>query len=418
MSLLSSGLSLVRRNPYPIFSAMRRFQPVAHIKSYGLWIVFKYEDTKRVLTDHASFSSDFSNLPGEMARDHDLTTNLITSDPPMHTKLRGLVTRAFTARTVSNLEPRIEALTHQMLDEVIESGRMDVVDDLAYPLPVVVISEMLGIPAEDRARFRKWSDELVRSADDLFGDRKEMGANAQTGTPLVMEGMGPYLHDIIEDRRRHPREDLISGLIAAEVDGDQLTEEEVMSFCSLLLVAGNVTTTNLISNTVLTLVKHPHDLARLQAQPALLPAAIEEVLRYRSPVQFMFRIAKKPVELSGRTIEPGNVVLAIIGSANRDEAKFPHANRFDMDRPANQHIAFGQGIHYCLGAPLARLEARVALSIMLQRLQDVRLATAWPLPPGDALILHGVRHLPIRFKPSAKLGTPQMQPQTQLPVAA
>jgi cytochrome P450 len=392
---------------------------VAHIKNYGLWIVFNYEDTKRVLTDHASFSSDFSNLPGAMARDRDMTTNLITSDPPMHTKLRGLVTRAFTARTVGNLEPRIEELTHQMLDGVIESGRMDMVDDLAYPLPVVVISEMLGVPAEDRAQFRVWSDEMVRGADNLFGDRKEMGANATAGTPMVTAGMGAYLHDIIEDRRAHPREDLISGLIAAELDGDQLTEEEVMSFCSLLLVAGNVTTTNLIANTILTLLKHPHDLARLQAEPARLPAAIEEVLRYRSPVQFMFRIAKEPVELSGRTIEPGNVVLAIIGSANRDGAKFPHANRFDMDRPTNQHIAFGQGIHYCLGAPLARLEARVALSIILNRLQDMRLATAWPLPPGDALILHGVRHLPIRFRPSTKVGTPlpqhpQRQPQLQV----
>jgi cytochrome P450 len=420
MSLLSSGLSLVRRNPYPIFSAMRRFQPVAHIKNYGLWIVFNYEDTKRVLTDHASFSSDFSNLPGGMARDRDMTNNLITSDPPMHTKLRGLVTRAFTARTVGNLEPRIGELTHQMLDAVIESGRMDMIDDLAYPLPVVVISEMLGVPAEDRAQFREWSDEMVRGADNLFGDRKEMGANAKKGPPMVTAGMGAYLHDIIEDRRRHPREDLISGLIAAELDGDQLTEDEVMSFCSLLLVAGNVTTTNLIANTILTLLKHPQDLARLQAQPALLPAAIEEVLRYRSPVQFMFRIAKKPVELSGRTIDPGNVVLAIIGSANRDEAKFPHASRFDMDRPLNQHIAFGQGIHYCLGAPLARLEARVALSIILNRLHDMRLATAWPLPPGDALILHGVRHLPIRFKPSARVSDPQPQPQQQpqLQVAA
>ena len=409
MSLLSSGLSLVRRNPYPVFSVMRRFQPVAHIKRYGLWVVFKYEDAKRVLTDHATFSSDFSNIPGALASQREIAHNIITSDPPMHTKLRGLVTRAFTARTVGNLEPRIAALTHEMLDAVSESGQMDLVDDLAYPLPVVVISEMLGIPAEDRAQFRVWSDELVRSADDLFGDRKKMGppADEAAGTPLVMQGMGPYLHEIIEDRRRHPREDLISGLIAAEVDGEQLTEAELMSFCSLLLVAGNVTTTNLIANTILTVLEHPNELARLQAEPDRLPAAIEEVLRYRSPVQFMFRIAKRPVELSGHTIEPGNVVLAIIGSANRDEAKFPQANRFIVDREANQHIAFGQGIHYCLGAPLARLEGRVALSIMLSRLHDLRRATAGPLPPGDALILHGVRHLPLRFKPTARVGTAQ-----------
>ena len=402
MSIMSSGLTLLRSNPYPIFSAMRRFQPVAQIKRYGLFIAFNYEDVKRVLTDYASFSSDMSNLPAAVASDRKLTTNLITSDPPMHTKLRGIVTRAFTNKAVSSLEPRIAELTHQMLDAVIDSGRMDMIDDLAYPLPVVVIAEMLGIPAEDRAKFRVWSDQLVRSADDLFGDRKEMGPQTEGGNPLVMDGMGPYLHDIIEDRRRHPREDLISGLIAAELDGEQLTETELMEFCSLLLVAGNVTTTNLIGNTILTLAQHPRDLARLQAQPDLLPGAIEEVLRYRSPVQFMFRIAKQRVTLSGRTIEPGNMVLAIIGSANRDEAKFPRANRFVLDRGANQHIAFGQGIHYCLGAPLARLEARVALGIILSRLQDIQLATAWPLTPGDALILHGVRHLPLKFRPGAK----------------
>jgi cytochrome P450 len=417
MTLFSSSLSLLRRNPYPIFSAMRWLRPVLHIERYHLWIVFNYEDTKRVLTDQAAFSSDFSQMQGGDDRDREIVHNLVSSDPPMHTKLRGLVTRAFTARTVGNLEPRIEQLTNEMLDDVIESGRMDMVDDLAYPLPVVVISEMLGIPAEDRAQFRVWSDEMVRSADNLFGDRKEMAAHAadETGTAMVMEGMEPYLHDIIEHRRRHPREDLISGLIAAEVDGEQLTEAELMSFCSLLLVAGNVTTTNLIANSILTFLQHPRDLARLQTEPALLPAAIEEILRYRSPVQFMFRIARQPVELSGQTVEPGNIVLAIIGSANRDAAKFAQANRFILDRDPNPHIAFGHGIHYCLGAPLARLEGRVALSIVLSRLQEMRLASPWPLPPGDALILHGVRHLPLRFKPASRAGnTPRPELQMAL----
>jgi len=410
MSLLSSSMSLVRRNPYPLFSAMRRFQPVAHIKRYGLWMVFGYEDTKRVLTDYASFSSNFASVQGAAAT-REMAASLITSDPPIHTKLRGLVTRAFTNRAVSSLEPRIAQLTHAMLDTVIEQGQMDMIDDLAYPLPVVVIAEMLGIPSNDRAQFRVWSDALVRGADDLFGDHQEMEGSGQAGAPLVMEGMGPYLHDIIEDRRRHPREDLISGLIAAELDGEQLTEDDLMSFCSLLLVAGNVTTTNLIGNSILTLLQHPRALARLRAEPALLPGAIEEVLRYRSPVQFMFRVATRPVELRGRTIEPGSVVLAFIGSANRDEARFPNAGQFVLDREPNQHIAFGNGVHYCLGAPLARLEGRVALSIILDRLQDMQLATPWPLPPGEALILHGVRRLPLRFKPAARVGTPRSELQ-------
>lgn len=414
MSLFSTSLSLLRRNPYPIFGVMRRFRPVVHIQQYGLWLVFSYEDTKRVLTDYASFSSDFSNVKGSGLQERELASNIITSDPPIHTRLRGLVTRAFTARAVSSLEPRIERLTNEMLDGVIESGRMDMVDDLAYPLPVVVISEMLGIPPEDRAQFRVWSDELVRSADDFFGDHQGMGSDAEAGTPLVMQGMGPYLHDIIEDRRRHPRQDLISGLIAAEMDGERLTEADLMSFCSLLLVAGNVTTTNLIANAILTFVHHPQELARLQADPTLLPGAIEEVLRYRSPVQFMFRIAMRPVELSGQTIEPGDIVLAFIGSANRDEAKFANANRFVVDRDPNPHIAFGHGVHYCLGAPLARLEGRVALSIILSRLHEMRLASPWPLPPGEALILHGVRHLPLRFRPGTRAGTPF--PQLQVAV--
>ncbi|MEP7359285.1 MAG: cytochrome P450, partial [Anaerolineales bacterium] len=408
MDLLSLTLSLVRRNPYPLFSFMRRYQPVFSVQKYKLWLVFNYEDTRRVLTEQASFSSDFRHLEGaEAMQNPQMRSSLITSDPPVHTKLRALVTRAFTARAVANLEPRIASLTHSMLDQVIETGRMDLVDDLAYPLPVVVISEMLGIPSEDRAQFRIWSDQLVRSANTLFGDRKGMQADVPEGSsPLVMEGMEPYLAGIIEQRRREPREDLISGLVAAELDGERLTAADLMSFCSLLLVAGNITTTNLVANAMLSFVQHPAALARLQADPALLAGAIDEVLRYQSPVQFTFRITTRAVELSGKTIPAGSVVLAFIGSANRDSAKFPNPGRFDITRDPNPHIAFGYGIHYCLGAPLARLEGRIVLSILLQRMRDIRLANLLPLTSGDALILHGVRHLPLRFRPAARASSP------------
>jgi len=195
---------------------------------------------------------------------------------------------------------------------------------------------------------------------------------------------------------------LISGLVAAELDGEQLTSSDLMSFCSLLLVAGNVTTTNLITNAMLSFIRHPPALAKLQADPALLPGAIEEVLRYQSPVQFMFRITTGPVTLSGQTVPAGSIVVAFIGSANRDPAKFVDARKFDLTREPNPHIAFGHGIHYCLGAPLARLEGRIVLSILLQRLQDIRLANVLPLTSGDALILHGVQHLPLRFRPSGR----------------
>jgi cytochrome P450 len=285
---------------------------------------------------------------------------------------------------------------------------MDLVDDLAYPLPVVVIAEMLGIPSEDRAQFRVWSDQLVRSADNLFGDREAMKSDAaESGPPLVMAGMEPYLARIIEARRLDPRDDLISGLVAAELDGEKLTAGDLMSFCSLLLVAGNVTTTNLVTNAMLSFVQNPQALKQLQADPSLLPGAIEEVLRYQSPVQFMFRITTGPVALSGQTVPAGSVVLAFIGSANRDSAKFVEAGKFDIRREPNPHIAFGHGIHYCLGAPLARLEGRIVLSILLQRLRDVRLANVLPLTAGEALILHGVRHLPLRFRPSARAGAPE-----------
>ena len=409
MDLLSLTLSLVRRNPYPLFSFMRRYKPVLHIKKYKLSLVFGFDDVRRVLTDHATFSSDFSRLAGAEAMDNpQMRASLVSSDPPVHTKLRGLVTRAFTARAVANLEPRIASLTHEMLDQVIETGRMDLVDDLAYPLPVIVIAEMLGIPSDDRAQFRVWSDQLVRSADNLFGDREAMKPEAsESGSPLVMAGMEPYLARIIEARRRDPREDLISGLVAAELDGEQLTAGDLMSFCSLLLVAGNVTTTNLVTNAMLSFIQHRPALDQLQADPSLLPAAIEEVLRYTSPVQFMFRITTGPVALSGQTVPAGSVVLAFIGSANRDSAKFVEAGKFDIRREPNPHIAFGHGIHYCLGAPLARLEGRIVLSILLQRLRDVRLANVLPLTAGEALILHGVRHLPLRFRPSARAGAPE-----------
>ena len=411
MDLFSLSLALLQRYPYPFYSVARRFRPVVNVSQYKLWLVFGYDDTKRVLTEHATFSSDFGRMAGADAlQDPQMRAALISSDPPVHTKLRGLVTRAFTARAVSSLEPRIESLTHGMLDRVIETGRMDLIDDLAYPLPVVVISEMLGIPAKDRDQFRQWSDQVVRSANNLFGDRKDMQAG-DGGGGLVTAEMEPYLLDIIERRRRVPGDDLISGLVAAEIDGECLTESDLMSFCSLLLVAGNVTTTNLIGNTMLTLLQHPQALARLQDDLSLLPAAIEEGLRYRSPVQFMFRITTRAVELGGHTLQPGQIVLAFIGSANRDEARFPAAHRFDLDREPNPHIAFGHGIHYCLGAPLARLEGRLALTILLTRLRDIRRANLRPLPPGEAMILHGVRHLPLIFNPGPRLGatTPEME---------
>lgn len=395
-------MSVQRRHPFPIYWLLRRAQPIVHLPRYDLWIVSRYDDVKRVLADHASFSSDFRRyldrvgFPPRRPR-----TSLIASDPPVHTKLRNLVTRAFTARAVAALEPRIERLTHEALDGVIETGRMDLVQDLAYPLPVTVIAELLGVPTEDRPRFKVWADRMLAMMNQIFIDRETI--RQQLGEadmpPWMMEQVVPYFQDILARRRAAPRDDLISGLIAAEIDGERLSEWDLVSLCNLLLVAGHVTTTNLLTNAVRVLLGHPESLARLRADMSLMPKAIEEVLRYRSPVQFVMRVATRDVELGGRTVCAGERVMGLIGSANFDEAQFPRAHRFDVTRSPNPHLSFGHAIHYCLGAPLARLEGRVALTALFDRLRNLELVAGTRLEPSEAIILYGVKRLPLRFTP-------------------
>jgi cytochrome P450 len=408
--VLNLVMDVQRRNPYPAYWLMRRMKPIVYLPKYDLWFVSSYEDVKRVLSDYSNFSSDFRRLMQPNPPPQTMRANLIAADPPIHTKLRALISRGFTRRTVANLEPRIEELANELLDEVLARGAMDLVRDLAYPLPVAVIAEMLGVPTEDRTRFKEWSDLVVRAADRVFEERESSEAfedEANAGMPPeAMEMMGPYFRMIIEERRAEPRNDLISALIASEIDGERLTERDILSFASLLLVAGNVTTTNLITNAVQTLLHHPKQLARLREDMSLLPSAIEEVLRYRSPVQFMFRVAAKEGDLNGQRIKPGGRVIALIGSANRDAAKFPNPNTFDITRSPNPHIAFGHGIHHCLGAPLARLEAKVALSLLLDRTREIERVGWGPLPPSDGIILHGVKRLPLRFEAKPRVLVP------------
>lgn len=394
--MLNRFLALQRRNPYPLYWLLRRVQPLVHISRYDLWFATRYDDVKQVLSDYEHFSSDFRRAFGAGEElDQSSKISLIASDPPVHTKLRGLATKAFTPRAVASLEARMGELTHELLDQVADAGRMDLVQDLANPLPVMVIAEMLGIPAADRQQFKVWSDAVVRSADEIFSSPPE----SRIGTDSGLGGgeMGAYFKQIIDQRRKDPQGDLISGLVLAEMDGEKLSEWDLLDFCSLLLVAGNVTTTNLISNAVMLFLEHPDALHAVRENPALLPDALEEVLRFRSPVQFMFRISSAETELGGRTLPPNQRVIALIGSANRDERQFEHANRFDIYRKPNRHIAFGQGVHYCLGAPLARLEAKVALNILLQRLPNLARTQSGSLPPTDGVILHGVKNLPVRW---------------------
>lgn len=383
------------RNPYPMYQMVRQNQPVLFLEPMKLWLVFGYDDVRTVLSDHARFSSQYGQMQMQGASASDqarLGQGLITTDPPRHTQLRSLINRAFTPRAVAALEPRITAIADELLGKVAGTGAIDLIQDFAYPLPVIVIAELLGVPAEDRDRFKHWSDEVVASADAIFG------ASDTAETRQANTEMYTYFRNIIAQRRTEPRDDLISALLAAEIEGERLSEADVLSLCWLLLVAGNETTTNLIGNAVLTLLEHPEALAQLRANPELLPTAIEEALRYRSPVQFMFRVTKTDVVLSGQTIPAGSFVVASIGSANRDEAKFPESERFDITRDPNPHLAFGQGIHFCLGAPLARLEARVALAAVLERLPELRRVDDAELEPARGFLVHGVKSLPLAFQ--------------------
>ncbi len=367
-------------------------------EQHGIWQVFGYADVERVLSDPAAFSSDFSELmPAQ--RDFALFSrgNFVRMDPPKHRKLRGLVSQAFTPRMVSGLAPRIAELTTELLDGLGGAGRFDLVDGLAYPLPVIVIAELLGIPVDDRPIFRRWAELLFsqnQQASEIRLDDAALRALFDAVAPTMHE-MNTYLLEHIGQRRAHPDDDLISELVAAEVDGERLDDEEIVGFVGLLLIAGHVTTTALLGNAVITLDEHPDAAAELRADPSRLPAAIEEVLRYRSPFPRLARRAARDVELDGRTIAAHEVVILWVASANRDPAEFSDPDRFDIHRSPNPHLAFGHGIHFCLGAPLARLEARIALGILFERYRSFALARDAPAEFHNPWTMVSAERLPV-----------------------
>lgn len=383
----SAAEALAHRDPLNPFAWYRQMRAQARVffdPVHQMWHVFRYADVQRVLSDYTDFSSQFGSAPA--ADEGILGNSLIATDPPRHRQLRTLVTQAFTPRAVEDLAPRIAEITNALLDHVAGSGQIDLVRDLAYPLPVIVIAELLGVPSDDRDQFKAWSDAITSTNGQGLGAQREMAA---------------YFARLIEKRREQPRQDLVSALVAAQVEGKHLSMPELLGFCVLLLVAGNETTTNLIGNTLLCLDELPSAYAELVEGPELLPDAIEEVLRYRSPVQSMFRVVARPTQIDGRTLATGQSVLSWIGSANRDEQAFGEPDRFDIHRVPNKHIAFGHGIHFCLGAPLARLEARIALSILLRRLPNLRRQREHTLEPQDSLVVYGVKSLPMAFDPSS-----------------
>lgn len=372
---------------YAWFEQMRANQPVFHTEPFPVWQVFRYADVQEVVTDYSRFSSQGTFGDGFLG------DTLITKDPPDHRKLRNLVNLAFTPRAVARLSDRIAQITQELLDAVKAAGTMDVVADLAFPLPAKIIAEMLGVPAEDWDIFRRWA---------LFSGGGNQDAREQAERPpqQMRQEMSSYFLRLLEARRREPREDLITALSVAQIDGERLSEQELVSFCFLLLAAGQETTKNLIANTILCLTDHPDALARLQQEPGLMPTAIEEVLRYLPPVWFLMRRTTQEVELGGQRIPAEQTILTWTASANRDSAQFSEPERFLIEREPNRHFAFGHGIHFCVGAPLARLEARIALPMMLEQLRDLKRAPGVPIPIRTGLVFV-IGHLPVTFQPAS-----------------
>ncbi len=364
------------------FEEMREQNPVFKDERTRLWQVFRYEDVLSILTDYSRFSSQAYELTGGF-----LSNSLIAKDPPDHRKLRNLVNQAFTPRAVAHLSDRITQITQELLDEVRHKGAMDIVADIAFPLPAKVIAELLGVPGEDWNIFQRWA--RVDSSD--AASRRESGQSMQ-------QEMFSYFTNLLDERRRSPREDLISSLSVAEVDGERLSEPELLSFCTLLLAAGQETTKNLITNAIVCLTDHRESMERLINEPALIPTGIEEILRFLPPVWFLFRQTKADVELAGQHIPANQVVLAWTASANRDPARFPDPARFDIEREPNRHLAFGHGIHFCVGAPLARLEAKIALPMMLQQLKNLQRVEGVPITVRAGIVFV-IGSLPVTFQP-------------------
>ena len=374
----------LRRNPYPAYEHLRSVAPLFCEPQTGLWMVFDYDGVKRVLADHETFSSRCG------------PDWLIFNDPPRHALLRTLISQAFTPRAIAGLEPRIRELSRTLLDRSIERGEMDLATDYSVPLPMMVISHLLGVPEADQPRMIRWSDAILNMSLTIptAGAAAE---EAERDFAASTAEVDDYLTDLLAQRRANPTDDLLTRLVQAEVDGQRLTKDEIRGFFQLLLVGGQETTTNLINLAILCLLEHPDQFALLRKRLDLLPSAIEEVLRYRSPFQWMFRFTTRDTELYGHPIPARKMILAMIGSANRDPKHFPEANRFVISREPNPHLAFGHGIHFCLGASLARLEARIALTDLLARLPAMRIASDEPWTPRKALHVHGPTRLPILF---------------------
>jgi cytochrome P450 len=366
-----------RADPHPVLARLRRDEPAHYDGVINRWVLTRHDDVERVLRDrtmsldpHKANEGTYMRLflppPGQAA-------NMLFSDPPDHTRLRALVNKAFTPRAVERLAPRIRRIIDELLDPVAEGESFDLIEALAGPLPVIVIAEMLGIDSADRDDFKRWSELDVRTFNPFLSDEERAAVSSALGE------RDAYLRRVLARRRAQPRDDLLSALIAAEEAGDRLDDDEIVTMCELLLVAGNVTTTDLIGNGVWILLRHPTELSKLRAEPSLIDNAVEEILRFESPVVQSVRIPTSDVAIRGCPMRRGESVVVFLAAANRDPDVYPEPDRFDVTRRDVHHQSFGGGVHFCLGAPLARLEARLAIGALLERFPHLRLADEAPV---------------------------------------
>ncbi|MFD1675157.1 cytochrome P450 [Alicyclobacillus fodiniaquatilis] len=376
------------RNPFPWYAHMRKHQPIWQEQA-STWHVFRHDDVLRVLSDYEHFSSQRgeANDPNRP-----ISSSLISMDPPRHRQLRTLVSQAFTPRAIANLTARIEEISNSLLDDFQGQTHLDIVESLTYPLPVIVIAELLGVPSDERDRFKMWSDAVIAGSRQLASGEVLSFEDAQ------ME-MVQYFSQLVAERKKTPKADLISDLLRVKVDGESLSMAEILGFCVLLLVAGNETTTNLLSNALYTLHEIPSLWPYLAEQPdERLAAFVEEVLRFRAPIQHMYRTTTCDVELSGVPVPAGSRMVAWIGSANRDEAVYEQPETFQVNRKS-RHLAFGHGIHFCLGAPLARLEAELALKQLLRRYTSIAIPDVDASEPVPTSLVYGFHKMEVQLTP-------------------
>jgi hypothetical protein len=388
-------------NPYPLLHRLREEDPVHWSDTIGGWILTRYDDILVSFKDTEHFSNEnrlgqaVAYLTSEKRADykafqaHWATKSLLHSDPPDHTRMRAVVTGEFTAKVVEQMKPRIQETVDALIDEAQARGRMDIISELASPLPISVISQILGVPRCDRHLFRVWADALLA----FQGVNKPGEEDLMRAQNTIVE-MRPYIRNMIEERRREPREDLISKFAAAESEGGRISEPELISTCGTLFVAGQETTFALIANTIYTLLTHPDQLELLRENPDLLASTLEETLRYESPIPRQPRVMKGDAELRGRKLKKGEMVFQMLNAANRDPAIFPNPDKFDIRRENNRHIAFGHGVHFCVGATLARAEAFIAVGTAIRRLPKLRLVDQkadWNLEKRNSRVLNSLR---------------------------